>query len=898
MSLAYRTAALATLVVLVVMSCPAGAATDLENVVLAKTLRPVQLHVGPASRDVKMGEIPTGTEVQVIGQRGHWLLVRAGRADGWVPRSEVAYTWFHVDSPGFTGWVSAEQFEATEGFTVQEVDSTMDYPAGESVENEASTEDFPIPEWNDQRSQPAGEFPPAILAIQLNRQKVSSGLLVLRSPTGGVLVPESFLTQHRINLDGLEGRNIDGTRYHDVTALDGLLHWVDEDRQELWLEADTGLFDITSVNLDRSRFSPPTRSTPGVFLDYDVAGTSISSEDIAGGAQVELGAFGKWGLLSTELAASDALGGLSRLRTSWSQDFPRKMWTLEVGDAQSRSGLWFNGIRMGGVQWRSNFSTQPGFLPYTLPQFTGEVATPSEFELYVGEVLRAREPLPAGPFELQNLPSISGLGNYRIVLRDLLGRETTLLREFYVTPTLLRHGLREFSHSLGALRGGLRRPENRYDDLAYVGSERIGLTDKLTFEAHAEVLDDRLMGGVGGSLRLGRIGVGQVTVAQSQFRGVSGSLVGFGLDHQHRRFALGWIEQSTNGTFARLGLAQGEYAPRRNRQVRLSLPFSNHGSVSVAYTRRDKQDQDFRSLSANVGFRLARRTVLSFTGLHSTLGGVRSNLVTLNLTKSMGPLASAHAAATRDGGGRSRLRTGYQKSSPGGTGNSLSIAGEGGADSRFTSRFERKTRAGSLAVHGSAAGNATAVRLNLRGSLVSMGGKLSLSRPTRQSFGLVSTQGIPRVRVYHQNRLVGRTDERGLLLVPSILPYQENSIRIEESDLPLWARFDSLESVVSPYARSGVRIDFPIDTSRSALVSLVDESGDYLPAGTQVRIVGTDRYFPVAYRGEVYLTDLGDRTAFEALTADRTCAFAVEMPETVVLEARLGKVVCIATEDD
>ena len=98
------------------------------------------------------------------------------------------------------------------------------------------------------------------------------------------------------------------------------------------------------------------------------------------------------------------------------------------------------------------------------------------------------------------------------------------------------------------------------------------------------------------------------------------------------------------------------------------------------------------------------------------------------------------------------------------------------------------------------------------------------SRRIGRSFGMVATPGFPDIRVYVDNREVGRTDKAGYLMLPALRPYESNRVRLEVEDLPLDARIGSAEAVAVPYDRSGVAIDFDVKRERQATARLVDGS--------------------------------------------------------------------------
>ena len=70
--------------------------------------------------------------------------------------------------------------------------------------------------------------------------------------------------------------------------------------------------------------------------------------------------------------------------------------------------------------------------------------------------------------------------------------------------------------------------------------------------------------------------------------------------------------------------------------------------------------------------------------------------------------------------------------------------------------------------------------------------------------------GYANVGVGFQGNVLARTNEDGKALLPRLLAYQANSIRLDPSELPISAELDSIEQVVVPGNRSGVIVKFPV----------------------------------------------------------------------------------------
>lgn len=173
-----------------------------------------------------------------------------------------------------------------------------------------------------------------------------------------------------------------------------------------------------------------------------------------------------------------------------------------------------------------------------------------------------------------------------------------------------------------------------------------------------------------------------------------------------------------------------------------------------------------------------------------------------------------------------------------------------------------------------------------------MGGSPFLSRRIDDSFAVVEVPGYPGVRVYSANQLVARTDRGGAALIPRLLPYQKNSVRIEQADLPMDAQIDSVQIDAVPYFRSGMRLPFPVRRSRGALLTIVLDSGEPLPAGAIVRVAGESEEFPAGLRGEVYVTGLGAANRLRASWRGQSCEMEVAFPSTADPLPHLGIHAC------
>ena len=228
-------------------------------------------------------------------------------------------------------------------------------------------------------------------------------------------------------------------------------------------------------------------------------------------ALLELGAFDELGVLVSDFRLGDITEDteLVRLETSFTRDFPDHRASLRLGDSITVGGVLGRPVRFGGVQIASNFGTDPSFVKFPLPTIGGLAEQNSVAEVFLNNTLRVSEEVPAGPFEIDNLPVVTGAGEVQLRVTDLLGREQFLTQSYYVSPRLLKSGLSEYAVELGFERERFNDKNFDYGRPLMIGSYSYGLTNTLTGDGRLEVSDDRQVLGCRRRLAAGLLWAGE-----------------------------------------------------------------------------------------------------------------------------------------------------------------------------------------------------------------------------------------------------------------------------------------------------------------------------------------------------------------------------------------------------
>ncbi|HZZ92375.1 MAG TPA: fimbria/pilus outer membrane usher protein [Usitatibacter sp.] len=722
-----------------------------------------------------------------------------------------------------------------------------------------------------------GPFEEALADVTVNGQPPRSAVLLERAD-GKVLISEADLASWRLRPPSAPAQRKDGLRYFPLDTVRGLSYRFDRSTQSLSVEASPGSFETTRLMGAVAGFSKPSPPPPGAYANYDVFFQGERGST-TGSAMLDLGAFGRWGAGDTDFIGrrDPAQTRVTRLESTWRYDRPESLETWRLGDSTTRAGAWGRSVRVGGVQWSTNFATQPAFVPFPLPGLSGQAVVPSTVDLFVNNALSLRRDVPAGPFSISDLPVVTGSGEARIVVRDALGREQVVSQPYYVSPSLLKQGLHDYSYEAGFVRRNFGLASNDYGEAAAVATHRFGLTDRTTLEARAEVLRHRTAIGGSASALLGGAGVLTASAAVSHGSLGTGALAAVGFAHEGRLFSLGGSAQYATDHFTQMGLEAYGAAPRVLANGFAGLSLGARGSLSVAYAGQEFRDRPpIRLLSASYGKTIEGLGFASISVMQS-LATPRGTSVALTITRPLDASTAASAGARRESGGTNGSVE-VQRSLPVGPGWGYHVLAETGRSARDEAGLAVQNNVGTYTAEATRSRGSTAYRASASGGLAFLGGSVFASRRMADSFAVVQVPGFAGVRVYADNQLVGRTSSSGNMLVPRLLPYVKTAVRIEPADLPLDTVLDSAQLEAVPYQGSALLLRFPVKRSSGATFKVLLDDGKPVPAGAIARLGSEAGEFPVALQGEVYMTGLSTgANQVSVAWHGRSCAFTVSL---------------------
>jgi len=717
-----------------------------------------------------------------------------------------------------------------------------------------------------------------LLALKINNVPQDAMLRAVRL-ADGLAIPQSNWDELNLRLPtGGPPRVIDGEQ-HVLLASAGPLRWrIEEATQTLEIEAPASAFVGQRLDLGsgQPRVTQPSVWAP--FINYDAQWDRRTRASSSFDTLWEAGFFSPVGDFSTTSLARTG-GGNVRLETRWQRDDPERLARLRVGDTISQAGAWGRALRFGGVQWGTDFSLQPGFLSFPLPALRGEAALPSTLDVYVNNSQRLQSRLQPGPFDLSELPVVTGQGEIRTVVRDLLGREQVVVTPYYVSPALLKPGLSAISAEIGALREDYGLASSRYRQPMASVTERLGVTDRFTRELRAELSGRQQAVGATGWVLWPALGTASASLVGSHSRDQgAGWLIGASLDRQARDWSASVQVRRASARFSQLGQPEGG-APRLVLTAALGTSWGGN-SLGASYTRQRGGPFDSNLAQVNYSRDLGYWGYVGVVAFKDIASG--ANTLALSWSRALDSRHSAGMSVQRQAGSgadSTLFQAQVQRNPSFGSGLGYQLTTESGGRQMAQAQLqgEYAVLTGGVARRGSD----VETRAGAAGGFTWVDGSFFAGRRIEGGIAVVDVGGHEGVRVLQDNQIVARTDARGRAFVTGLRGYQPNRVGIDAADLPMDVELQALEIQLTPAARSAARIDFPVQRGRSASLRLVDALGRPVMPGAQLAIDGVARHFPVGLEGRAYLAGLAEGlNRVVATWPDGRCQFEFQMPST------------------
>ena len=727
-----------------------------------------------------------------------------------------------------------------------------------------------------------------------------------------------------------------------LEAIPDLAYTYDEALQRVSFVVDNKLRRAHSFDLSPGAGTHrPPRADWGSVVNYDLLSSASSGSNLGsitynstaltldGRAFSPFGTFEQSGIVD-----SDSGNGSKflRLETSFQYSDPVGLTTYRLGDTIGSSLPWTRPTRLGGVQIQNNFGLRPDLVTRPLPTLGGTAAVPSSVDLYINNIRTFSQDIGAGPFNLNNIPTLTGEGNAQLVIRDASGNVSKTTVPFYSSPDMLASGKMDWS-----VEAGLPRLSYGSGQDSYVGTPiaavtlRRGIFDGLTVQSHAEGGAGLLNGGIGAVAPVLNKGALSLALSGSTLAGKAGLQSFVAYETKIYGLSINLSSQRSFGIFNDLASATARLQPISLAQLQTyyglfgyvpvnALNASSASNLAIYQNARPPRALDRISISSPLAFDRPSSLAVSFINFNDS-SGVKSRIAETTYSRSLPFNSSIFGTIFRNFGTQRNTgfflglnvqlnqgisaSTGYSGGTNGGSISSDLIkplgtkSGDYGwhlHDSEGASPYRSATlsyRSDYGTINGTAGNNRSVNNgvVELRGSLVAMKDGMFASNWIEDGFAVVRT-GVPDVPVLNENREIGVTDSRGLLLVPSLRSYQTNKVDIDPTNLPVDTELETTREFVAPADRAGISVNFAIkNDSRAAIVSFVDRSGAFLPAGSTGHLQD-GAPFIVGYDGEAFIRGLQPDNLADMTVGDGSCQARFSFVPKAGTQVRIAQVLC------
>jgi outer membrane usher protein len=656
-----------------------------------------------------------------------------------------------------------------------------------------------------------------------------------------------------------------------LSDLHGVTWTIDEKNQILLVTATDSALVPSLLQLEGRETTGGRRtieSGSGMTLNYDIEGTFGSGESGATGS-IDLRSFAPWGIANSDwLGYAGPTSGNSggtraiRLDSAYSLADVNSLRRYTAGDFITSGLAWSRPFHIEGMQIRSDFSTRPDLITFPLPTLSGSAAVPSTVNVLVNGNLVASSQVDPGPFEIQQLPVISGAGDITMTMTNAMGQQVSVTQPFYSGSALLAPGLQTYSGQAGLVRREWGSASSDYGKMAGTGFYRRGLTQKFTVEAAAEGTPGVFMGGGGGTLVVGKLGMVNFDAAASSSSGQSGELLSVGAQHIGTIFSLGGSAIVASRNYRDVVSMNGSGIPRKQLSAFTGLSLRRFGTAGMAYAGVDSDASPTvvqaiatpatHSHVATANYSRQFHHIAFYAAEFRDLDSSGNSSLQAGITIPLGRRTSASLTGSSSGNGQVQVQKSVVR--PGDWGYQAYLS-EGNGSHEF-GEVQYKSPVGLLSAGVDQYGSQTTVRLETQAAVSLVDKGLFASNTIFDSFAIVDTSPVQHVHVYQENRDVGATDKAGRLLVPDMRSFDVNHLGIEPTDVPPDATLSLDKRVVRPQDRSGVVVRFPIQFSHAALLKLVDAAGLPVPLGSAGTLRATGALVPIGYDGDAYVEGL------------------------------------------
>lgn len=648
-------------------------------------------------------------------------------------------------------------------------------------------------------------------------------------------------------------------------------------------------------------------STVG-FVNYD-ASLYNSRYDASGSESANYGYLGLntginlglWRLRHQSNYSYSSFGGteVSRwnsLRTYAQRALVAWQSELTVGDSFTEGSL-FGSVGFRGVQLASDDRMLPDSQRQYAPQVRGTAVSNARVVISQNGRKVHETAVAAGPFVIDDLYGTAYNGDLDVEVIEADGSVTRFTVPYAAVPESIRPGISRYSATLGELRQTGTNQGN-FAELTY----QRGLTNAVSGNLGARVAQDYLavLGGGVLATRYGAFGLNSTfssaTVENRQHK--QGWRMGLSYSRTFQptdtTLNLAGYRYSTQGyrdlpdaLGARDAFNRGEdwdstsFKQRNQLTLLINQGLGGYGNLYLSGSSSDYYDgksrdtqiqfgysNTWRQLSYSLAYSRQRTTwyreslastepyFINDLGLRRT--GSSANALTLTLSMPLGSSTKApniSSMMTRRSGDTkgSSLQTSINGTMGAQRDMSYAIAASrdsAGRGTNWTGNVQAQSAVATFNAGYSQSDDYKQINGGIRGAAVLHEDGLTLGPYVGDAFALVRAKGASGAII--RGGQGARINADGYALVPSLSPYQYNSVGLDPSGIAEQAELLETERKVAPYAGAALLVDFKTLIGHAVLIRARLSGGEMIPLGADVVDEQGNSLGMVGQGGQVY----------------------------------------------
>ncbi|EDZ3573665.1 fimbria/pilus outer membrane usher protein [Salmonella enterica] len=559
-------------------------------------------------------------------------------------------------------------------------------------------------------------------------------------------------------------------------------------------------------------------------------------------------------------------------------DFLRSQFT---GGESSTKGDVFESLQYRGI----NLASDEEMLPYNqrgyAPVIRGVASSNAEVSVRQNGYLIYQQTVAPGAFEIKDLYSTTNNGDLDITVKEADGTEHHFTQPYSNLAVMQRPGGVKYEVTAGRYRADSDGEQNEPDFVQ--GSLIYGLNNTATLFGGVTAAKDYQAVNAGVGVSLGDIGAVSVDVTHAdttldndtKHSGQSYRLLYSGkIDITNTNFTLASYRYSTRGYYnfadanQRYDEHENDLLFRYNKRNRIQANISQTlggGSLYLNGYQQDYWGSSEKERSLSVGFNTTISNVgANLTYTYSKNGNEDSDqMIALGFSVPLSAwlpkawssynLSSSKRGNTQHNLGLSgtlldddRLNYSFQQS--------RTNHGEGDTSSLYGGY--RSQYANFNAGYYYSSDDSQRLSYGVNGAIVAHPHGVTLAQPLGSQFAIVTANGASGIRFHNQRGV--QTDWLGNAVIPSLTPYQKNTVRVDTNSLP--DDVDTGETAITliPSRNAAVHAAFEAHVGYRVLITLTRPNGMTVPFGAMASVDALAVNGIVDETGTLYLAGIND----------------------------------------